>query len=97
LSSRLDPYWLSRCERWQVFAPDGRVGSVRGLLYGSRLDMPEAFLLERGLFRKQTLVVSADDVERALPGQRRLVLRHRPPPNAQDSRPFGGRSSTQPQ
>ena len=76
-----DPYWLCRCERWQVFAPEGRVGSVRRVLYGSWLDMPEALLLEHGLFRKQILVASTDDVERVLPEQQRLILRRWPLPN----------------
>jgi hypothetical protein len=76
-----DPYWLCRCERWQVFAPEGRVGSVRRMLYGSWLDMPEALLLDRGLFRKQTIVVSTEEVERVLPEQQRLILRRQPRPD----------------
>jgi len=73
-----DPYWLARCERWHVFAPKGRIGSVRRVLYGSRLKTPDALLLERGLLRKQTWIASTDEVEQVDPVRRRLVLRRAP-------------------
>ena len=46
-----DPYWLARCEGWQVTTPNGRLGSVRRLLYGTRLDRPDALIIQTGLFK----------------------------------------------
>jgi hypothetical protein len=63
-----------------VYAPEGRVGTVRGVLYGSRLDVPDALVLERGLFRRQTTIAAVDEIERVLPEQQRLILRQSPTP-----------------
>jgi hypothetical protein len=58
-----------------VFAPDGRVGTVRHLLYGSSVNAPDALVIESGLFRKRILAVPVDDVESLTPNEARVDLR----------------------
>jgi hypothetical protein len=91
-----DPYWLCRCEGWQVYAPEGRVGTVKRVLYGSHLDAPDGLVVESGLFRRRVSVASTDEVERVLPEQRRIVVRVAPAkaglPQILAERPRSGRT-----
>ncbi len=58
-----DPYWLARCEGWRVETPAGRLGTVCRLLYGSRLDVPDALLIRGGVLRRREVLVDAHTVE----------------------------------
>ena len=73
-----DPYWLARCEGWQVSTPKGHLGSVRRLLYGTRLEVPDALLIRAGLFRRRWLVVAIEAVSEAIPWQGTLKLTCQP-------------------
>ena len=73
-----DPYWLARCEGWQVTTPNGRLGSVRRLLYGTRLDRPDALIIQTGLFKRRRLVVPTETVSEVLPSQGKLRLASEP-------------------
>ena len=61
-----------------MYAPEGRIGTVRQLLYGSYLDVPDGLLVESGLFRRRASVASTDHVERVLPAERRIIVRVAP-------------------
>ncbi len=49
-------------------------GSVRRLLYGTRLEVPDALLIRAGLFRRRWLVVAIEAVSEAIPWQGTLKL-----------------------
>jgi hypothetical protein len=68
-------YWLCRCEGFRVDAPSGRLGFVRAVRFGARLDRPDELLVRCGLLRNRTLVVPVEDVQEVVPEQQRLVLR----------------------
>jgi hypothetical protein len=68
-------YWLCRCEGFRVDAPNGRLGLVEAVRFGTRLDRPDELLVRRGLFGNHTLVVPVSEVEEVVPRQQRLVLR----------------------
>ena len=61
-----------------MYVPEGRFGTVRRVLYGSHLDVPDGLVVESGLFRRRVSVASTDEVERLLPDQRRIVVRVAP-------------------
>jgi hypothetical protein len=72
------PYWLCHCEQSEVFAPEGRIGTVRGSFAAPAWIGRTRCSSNAGLLRKRTMVASADDVERVDPTQRRLILRRVP-------------------
>ena len=70
-----DPYWLARCEGWRVETPAGRLGTVRRLLYGSRLDTPDALLIRGGVLRRREVLVDTHSVEEIIPAEGTLRLK----------------------
>jgi hypothetical protein len=69
-----DPYWLCRCEGWQVVSPEGRVGRVARILFGSSANVPEALAVRTGLFRTRELILPAAAVATADQYARKLIL-----------------------
>jgi hypothetical protein len=69
-----DPYWLCRCEGWQVVSPAGRVGRVARILFGSSANVPEALAVRTGLFRTNELILPAAAVAAADPYARKVIL-----------------------
>jgi hypothetical protein len=86
-----DPYWLSRCEGWRVLSPEGRVGTVTRALYGSHVNLPDALLIQSGLFRRRTRTISIEQIDRLLPATESVILR--PPPDEVEQE--GSREATQ--
>jgi hypothetical protein len=72
-------YWLCRCERFRVDTPEGRLGIVEGLRFGSRLDRPDALAVRAGLFARRLVFVPVADVADIVPREGRIVLRCTPP------------------
>jgi hypothetical protein len=75
-------YWLHRSEGFRVDSPDGRVGFVEELRFGSSTERPDALAVRAGLFGRLLLIVPIDQVEKILPDERRIVLRASPRPTA---------------
>jgi hypothetical protein len=69
-----DPYWLCRCEGWQVVSPEGRVGRVVRILFASSANVPEALAVRTGLFRTRELILPASAVAVADPHARKVIL-----------------------
>jgi hypothetical protein len=76
-SSRGLDYWLRHCEGFRADGPDGRLGHVRGVRFGSSGE-PEVLEVQAGLLGRRTLLISVSQVEEIIPEQRRLVLRGSP-------------------
>jgi hypothetical protein len=66
-------YWLRRCEGFRVDGPDGRLGHVRSIRFGSTAE-PEALEVRVGLFGRRSFLIPASDIVEAVPEERRLVL-----------------------
>ena len=75
-----DPYWLCRCEGWRVLSPEGRVGTVARVLFGSHVNSPDALLVRSGLFHSKEIVVPADAVGAVDPQTRKVLLVEAPQP-----------------
>jgi len=75
-------YWLHRSEGFRVDSPDGRVGFVKELRFGSSMDRPDALAVRAGLFGRLLLIVPVEQVKAILPQERRIVLRASPRPTA---------------
>jgi hypothetical protein len=60
---------------YRVDDPNGRVGTVDGVVTGAWSDRPDAIEVRVGLFRQALLVVGVDDVAGVDPVRRRVVLR----------------------
>ena len=60
---------------YRVDDPNGRVGTVDGVVAGACNDRPDAIEVRVGLFRPALLVVGVDDVAGVDPVRRRVVLR----------------------
>lgn len=66
--------WLNHCEGFVVDSPDGRIGVVDHLRFGSRPGYPEALAVTAGLFARRLLIISTRGVEEVNPARRRVVL-----------------------
>ena len=75
-------YWLHRSEGFRVDSPDGRVGFVAELRFGSSMERPDALAIRAGLLGRLLLIVPVEQVEVILPHERRIVLRSSPRPTA---------------
>ena len=75
-------YWLHRSEGFRVDSPDGRVGFVAELRFGSSTERPDALAVRAGLLGRLLLIVPVEQVEAILPHERRIVLRSSPRPTA---------------
>ena len=75
-------YWLHRSEGFRVDSPDGRVGFVSELRFGTSMARPDARTVRAGLFGRLLLIVPVEQVAEVLPQERRIVLRASPRPTA---------------
>jgi hypothetical protein len=71
-------YQLSRCQGFAVEAPTGEVGVVSGVLFGTRLDCPDALEVQVGRLRRRVVVVPVGDVEQIWFDDQRLALARDP-------------------
>jgi hypothetical protein len=71
-------YWLCRCEGFRVEAAGRRLGTVRGLRYGARVDLPDLLEMRTMLGHRQLLRV--EEVERIDGQSRQIVMRRDPRP-----------------
>jgi hypothetical protein len=69
---------LGECIGFRVDGPDGRVGTLVGVVAGAWTDRPDAIEVRIGLFRPAILVVGAEAVARVDPARRRVLLRASP-------------------
>jgi hypothetical protein len=65
---------LGACLGYRVDDPNGRVGTVTGLIAGAWTDRPDAIEVRVGLFRTASLVVPTDAVAVVHPTRRRVIL-----------------------
>lgn len=66
---------VGACMGYRVDDPNGRVGTVTGLIAGVWTDRPDAIEVRVGLFRTAGLVVPTDAVAVVHPARRRVILR----------------------
>lgn len=66
---------LGDCVGYRVDDPNGRVGTVDGIVAGAWTDRPDAIEVRVGLFRPAILMVPADAVAGVHRARRRLILR----------------------
>jgi hypothetical protein len=66
---------VGACLGYRVDDPNGRVGTVTGLIAGAWTDRPDAIEVRVGLFRTASLVVPTDAVAVVHPARRRVILR----------------------
>ncbi len=69
---------LTRCDGFDVEAPEGLVGFVEGLRFGSRIDCPDLLEVRGGRFGRQLLLVSVEEVDEVRLADRCVVLRSAP-------------------
>jgi hypothetical protein len=69
---------LRRCEGFRVDSPNGRVGFVEELRYGSSLEAPDAVAVRAGLFGRLLLIIPTEEIEEIFPRERRVLLRRSP-------------------
>jgi hypothetical protein len=70
-----EDYWLRHCEGFRVDGPEGRLGIVEHVVYGSRRDRPEVVAITSGMWRTRTDDVLIADVVEVWPARGRLVVR----------------------
>ena len=56
-------FWLAHCEGFLVESPDGPVGVVETVRFGSRLDLPDEIEIRAGRIRAIELVVPIEQIE----------------------------------
>jgi hypothetical protein len=66
---------LGECLGYRVDDPNGRVGTVDGVVAGAWTDRPDAIEVRVGLFQMAILTVPADAVADVLRARRRVILR----------------------
>ena len=69
---------LTMCLGFRVDGPNGRIGTVIGLAYGSQMHQPDAIEIRVGLFQRTVIVVPPEEVVAADPSTKRLTLRRDP-------------------
>jgi hypothetical protein len=65
---------LAESHGYRVDDPDGRVGTVDGVVAGAWSDRPDAIEVRVGLFRTAVLVVGVSEIAAVDPARRRVVL-----------------------
>jgi hypothetical protein len=65
---------LAGSHGYRVDDPDGRVGTVDGVVAGAWSDRPDAIEVRVGLFRPAVLVVGVSEIAAVDPARRRVVL-----------------------
>jgi hypothetical protein len=73
-----EDYWLGHCHGFRVDGPDGRVGVVEHVVYGSHIHRPDVVSVRSGSWRSHTVSVPVADVTELRPTQARLVIRGQP-------------------
>jgi hypothetical protein len=68
------PYWLCRCEGFDVYGTDGRLGTVLHLRFDGEVHRPEALVVRSGLLVRRTFTVPVAEVVRIEPSDKRLTL-----------------------
>jgi hypothetical protein len=69
-------YELHRCQGFEVYAGQERLGVVEGILYGSRSDRPDVLEVRTGRFsRNNPLFVPVEDVEAIEPDEAAVIVR----------------------
>jgi hypothetical protein len=71
-------YWLHRCEGFRVEAPEGEMGTVRGLRFEGSLE-PELLEVRSGLFGRRVRLIPVERIEEIVADQKLIVLRARKP------------------
>ncbi len=66
---------LARCEGFQVDSPQGTVGFVEGLRFGSRIDRPDLLEVRGGRFGRQLLLIPIEAVDEISVPEERVLLR----------------------
>ena len=65
---------LAESHGYRVDDPDGRVGTVDGVVAGAWSDRPDAIEVRVGLFRPAVLVVGVSEIAAVDPDRRRVLL-----------------------
>ena len=69
-------YELHRCQGFEVYAGQERLGVVEGIVYGSRWDRPDVLEVRTGRFgRSDPLFVPVEDVEAIEPDEAAVIVR----------------------
>src|SRR6476661_4957515 len=68
-------YELHRCQGFDVYSGEERLGVVEGVVYGSRPDRPDLLEVRNGRFGRRLLLVPVDDVEAIEPEEAAVVVR----------------------
>jgi hypothetical protein len=80
-------YELHRCQGFDVYAGQKRLGVVDGILYASRSDRPDVLEIRTGRFgRSHPLLVPVEDVEAIDPDEAAVIVREAPRSSASRSR-----------
>jgi hypothetical protein len=74
--------WLRRCEGFRVDSPQGRVGFVEEVRYGSRLDRPDVLAVRAGRIGRLLLIVPVAEIAEISLREERIVLHRSPRPTA---------------
>ena len=67
-------YWLRRCQGFRVESPAGRIGTVRGVRFGSSSE-PEVLEVRAGLLGRRLLLVPVHEIKEMIPEEKRIILR----------------------
>lgn len=70
-------YWLRNCQRFQVEAPDHRLGTVDDVGFGADSE-PAVLIVRAGLFKRRVGHVPVDQIETIVPEEEKIIL-HRSP------------------
>jgi len=62
MSSGDRDYWLGHCQGFRVFGPEGWMGTVSHVVYGSRVERPDTICVRSGLFRRHDEPIPASQV-----------------------------------
>jgi PRC-barrel domain len=68
-------YELHRCQGFDVYSGDERLGVVEGVVYGSRPDRPDLLEVRGRRFGRRPLFVPVEDVEAIEPDEAAVVVR----------------------
>jgi hypothetical protein len=66
--------WIRRCEGFLVDSPEGRVGVVEGLRFGSSVERPDLLEVRAGRLRPRLIIVPVEQVERIFFDEGRIEL-----------------------
>lgn len=86
-----DLHWLSHSQGFRIDASGGRVGVVEDVLFRSRPDCPDLLVVRAGRCGRTLLVVSVENVEEVIPGEKRIVLQGSPRLSGPEPRADGWR------